>query len=108
MRSPSLVPTAFRAQLMVTSRRFRSQEPAPKSEPESRSRGGRATVAKGGERCQTLQSHLMLRNAQQAVFGTTPCRPTASSRSEEHPSELQSLMRLSYAVFCLKKKNRRT
>src|SRR3546814_5424991 len=27
------------------------------------------------------------------------------TRSEEHTSELQSLMRLSYAVFCLKKKN---
>src|SRR3546814_1172689 len=29
----------------------------------------------------------------------------AHSRSEEHTSELQSLMRISYAVFCLKKKN---
>src|SRR3546814_9212724 len=29
------------------------------------------------------------------------------ARSEEHTSELQSLMRISYAVFCLKKKNRR-
>src|SRR3546814_8974854 len=29
----------------------------------------------------------------------------ASQRSEEHTSELQSLMRISYAVFCLKKKN---
>src|SRR3546814_6124206 len=29
----------------------------------------------------------------------------ACSRSEEHTSELQSLMRISYAVFCLKKKN---
>src|SRR3546814_7934740 len=28
----------------------------------------------------------------------------SSSRSEEHTSELQSLMRISYAVFCLKKK----
>src|SRR3546814_8575289 len=28
----------------------------------------------------------------------------ALHRSEEHPSELQSLMRISYAVFCLKKK----
>src|SRR3546814_5489457 len=27
------------------------------------------------------------------------------ARSEEHTSELQSLMRISYAVFCLKKKN---
>src|SRR3546814_3305712 len=30
-----------------------------------------------------------------------------SGRSEEHTSELQSLMRISYAVFCLKKKNNR-
>src|SRR3546814_7839812 len=30
--------------------------------------------------------------------------PTAALRSEEHTSELQSLMRISYAVFCLKKK----
>src|SRR3546814_2953775 len=29
-------------------------------------------------------------------------------RSEEHTSELQSLMRISYAVFCLKKKNTQT
>src|SRR3546814_6858351 len=35
-------------------------------------------------------------------------RPEADirSRSEEHTSELQSLMRISYAVFCLKKKNK--
>src|SRR3546814_5152602 len=31
-------------------------------------------------------------------------RQNASGRSEEHTSELQSLMRISYAVFCLKKK----
>src|SRR3546814_5007785 len=30
--------------------------------------------------------------------------PVLSSRSEEHTSELQSLMRISYAVFCLKQK----
>src|SRR3546814_10192202 len=30
-----------------------------------------------------------------------------SGRSEEHTSELQSLMRISYAVFCLKKKNQK-
>src|SRR3546814_1520926 len=33
---------------------------------------------------------------------------TASLRSEEHTSELQSLMRISYAVFCLKKKKTMT
>src|SRR3546814_8648709 len=32
----------------------------------------------------------------------------SSHRSEEHTSELQSLMRISYAVFCLKKKIKKT
>src|SRR3546814_3999493 len=32
------------------------------------------------------------------------CSPRSTSRSEEHTSELQSRMRISYAVFCLKKK----
>src|SRR3546814_3305739 len=34
----------------------------------------------------------------------SPLSPSGPSRSEEHTSELQSLMRNSYAVFCLKKK----
>src|SRR3546814_5415060 len=34
--------------------------------------------------------------------------PLPFIRSEEHTSELQSLMRISYAVFCLKKKNTHT
>src|SRR3546814_3401509 len=33
------------------------------------------------------------------------CHACFALRSEEHTSELQSLMRISYAVFCLKKKN---
>src|SRR3546814_4485824 len=33
------------------------------------------------------------------------CPTLPLTRSEEHTSELQSLMRISYAVFCLKKKN---
>src|SRR3546814_9507076 len=36
--------------------------------------------------------------------GTTGGRAREARRSEEHTSELQSLMRISYAVFCLKKK----
>src|SRR3546814_5427263 len=35
-------------------------------------------------------------------------RALRQQRSEEHTSELQSLMRISYAVFCLKKKNKDT
>src|SRR3546814_2270607 len=34
------------------------------------------------------------------------CASSYDLRSEEHTSELQSLMRISYAVFCLKKKNK--
>src|SRR3546814_1215088 len=37
-----------------------------------------------------------------------PLQRVAGSRSEEHTSELQSLMRNSYAVFCLKKKKKQT
>src|SRR3546814_8375160 len=37
--------------------------------------------------------------------GSTVAAALTDRRSEEHTSELQSLMRISYAVFCLKKKN---
>src|SRR3546814_8669191 len=38
----------------------------------------------------------------------TPPAQATEQRSEEHTSELQSLMRISYAVFCLKKKKTKT
>src|SRR3546814_8605694 len=42
-------------------------------------------------------------------IGDSDIRPQVmEQRSEEHTSELQSLMRISYAVFCLKKKKRRS
>src|SRR3546814_7820911 len=71
----------------------------------------------------TLTSELMFRIApfpDFAISGATIFRPRKSavwltaiillqpssvSRSEEHTSELQSLMRISYAVFCLKNKH---
>src|SRR3546814_2494509 len=43
-----------------------------------------------------LQRHDLCRHVLEQLF--------ISGRSEEHTSELQSLMRISYAVFCLKKK----
>src|SRR3546814_4098575 len=39
-------------------------------------------------------------------FGERRRLPIGAERSEEHTSELQSLMRISYAVFCLKKKKK--
>src|SRR3546814_1689175 len=43
----------------------------------------------------------------QIPVGSSPhdCVALTYARSEEHTSDLQSLMRISYAVFCLKKKN---
>src|SRR3546814_7535092 len=40
------------------------------------------------------------------ILQTSIARNKLDSRSEEHTSELQSLMRISYAAFCLKKKIR--
>src|SRR3546814_6294146 len=53
-----------------------------------------------------------LRRSQRTSFLQRPGRlhdfgPCHDSRSEEHTSELQSLMRISYAVFCLKKKKKK-
>src|SRR3546814_5400447 len=44
--------------------------------------------------------------ARERAKSNLPLRPPWVSRSEEHTSELQSLMRISYAVFCLKKKQK--
>src|SRR3546814_1075192 len=41
-----------------------------------------------------------------AAWPVCGCAVCAYARSEEHTSELQSLMRISYAVFCLKKKKK--
>src|SRR3546814_1389309 len=43
-----------------------------------------------------------------AAGAISPSVPALLTRSEEHTSELQSLMRISYAVFCLKKKTTHT
>src|SRR3546814_5513118 len=62
-------------------------------------------LAWGAER---LQHKLGREELVPAKFSVDMFRPAAmaltSVRSEEHTSELQSLMRISYAVFCLKKK----
>src|SRR3546814_2441743 len=74
---------------------FRSPPPAARAQPGAR-RGGRTASrpdADGG------------RGGSRASAGACVMSAAPQSRSEEHTSELQSLMRISYAVFCLKKKN---
>src|SRR3546814_6884836 len=58
----------------------------------------------------SCRAHADRKDGRQAVIrrGGPQVRYSGGRRSEEHTSELQSLMRISYAVFCLKKKNIRT
>src|SRR3546814_4797502 len=51
------------------------------------------------------ESQHDLRSIQPVALHPGCNAPRRDARSEEHTSELQSLMRISYAVFCLKKKN---
>src|SRR3546814_4539310 len=67
------------------------------------SRRRRARCVGGGR----LSGRRLERSAS-VVWSFGPTGHTLQSRSEEHTSELQSLMRISYAVFCLKKKKKRT
>src|SRR3546814_10626176 len=58
---------------------------------------GRDTAVKIGQRFTVIQPFGL---------GHEALDEMQDARSEEHTSELQSLMRISYAVFCFKKKNR--
>src|SRR3546814_3590645 len=65
----------------------------------------KAAVAKvSGQVCQPRAAQQTSSDTHR-VCGRLP-GPIGQGRSEEHTSELQSLMRISYAVFCLKKKTK--
>src|SRR3546814_3018047 len=91
-------------------------------------RSPRREIRRGASRCPELTGKLPVSTAAQVpglrrgpacrsegaadVFGrllAPPAGPDRAgmARSEEHTSELQSLMRISYAVFCLKKKKQK-
>src|SRR3546814_8686884 len=57
----------------------------------------------------TMNDPCALARMRESLCCSTNSEPEMlKKRSEEHTSELQSLMRISYAVFCLKNKNKRT
>src|SRR3546814_6409231 len=58
----------------------------------------------GRRRKDTLRPARRCRGRWRDALSRARSRDRGAARSEEHTSELQSLMRLSYAVFCLKKK----
>src|SRR3546814_6216412 len=65
-----------------------------------------ADFAEIGEEGRRLQERLIATAKAAGVRLVGPNSMGVISRSEEHTSELQSLMRISYAVFCLKKKKK--
>src|SRR3546814_7809539 len=97
--------------LTLTSRSSRRSEKAGNGDEDRRGGSARASEPQGT---------ALLRGAGTAGVGADLggaegvsgiCRRAGSAhsavRSEEHKSELHSLMRISYAVFCLKKKNKK-
>src|SRR3546814_8873510 len=77
---------------------FRSQERRG-----SRQGAGGLARQESGEGRRDVERHRAA--GDDDVARPPPERGRAEERSEEHTSELQSLMRISYAVFCLKKQN---
>src|SRR3546814_5582468 len=67
---------------------------------------GRLRMAIQQEMYQSNSSALKLKSGM--IFSSETGSSSHSTRSEEHTSELQSLMRISYAVFCLKTKTIQT
>src|SRR3546814_6998182 len=84
-----------RRALRALQRRGRQLQPVEHAAP-----GGRLLALA----CRRRFRRWALRGRPEAVEHASPRLPLG--RSEEHTSELQSLMRISYAVFCLKKKKK--
>src|SRR3546814_6153596 len=104
-------PLASTSQALVNALRDRLEETVSVAALDDRDRQRIIYIARA-EKNQVIAAPLM-------VGSTLPAHCTSmgrvllaalppserAARSEEHTSELQSLMRISYAVFCLKKKN---
>src|SRR3546814_3151265 len=80
---------------------FRSEQ-SPHNEQQS----DRTIARKENPAKQSNVKNRVGESIQSDMRGAERCFAPAGQRSEEHTSELQSLMRISYAVFCLKKKNK--
>src|SRR3546814_9878536 len=97
--------------LTVKGRQFATPKVLDDLKRRGRNRGRCDIAQEAGAYLVERHGALMLR---QQCLGRLNARPLSRllhivpPRSEEHTSELQSLMRISYAVFCLKKKNRYT
>src|SRR3546814_9938480 len=88
-------------------------EPEPRPQPLGDRLAQAGTRIGAGEDADQRDADLYRRQEAPRIGGKLPrdlgaAAPPLFGRSEEHTSELQSLMRISYAVFCLKKKKTTT
>src|SRR3546814_476422 len=83
--------------LVRSLRAYRRHPPQARLRPGRAIRGPRDPLPAARDRLAPAETAARLADAAR--------RDLAQGRSEEHTSELQSLMRISYAVFCFKKKN---
>src|SRR3546814_1019247 len=89
-------------------RHARTHAPFPLSFPCAKRGGGQARAERAASDQRFMESMRIATSGRRACLSrafTAARRP--GIRSEEHTSELQSLMRISYAVFCLKKKKKK-
>src|SRR3546814_3867572 len=89
---------------------FRSQIARDSNAALRRLKAGLLALPESGENGFEGLIATLLGSVTQVSFrlATSGTQDGQDGRSEEHTSELQSLMRISYAVFCLKKKTNRT
>src|SRR3546814_2411364 len=84
----------------------RSAKSLPRANPQmERSSPARVKASQPTRRAHPRSERSARRSRKKRTTGRPPPSRPSKRRSEEHTSELQSLMRSSYAVFCLKKKN---
>src|SRR3546814_10221680 len=108
--------SCFGSRAIITSRRctgsawavMPSGARCGRSPSRSRHRTGAGAMQASDSSALSQDDHFLPNLPRLSFRVPEPVAGPGQSRSEEHTSELQSLMRLSYAVFCLKKKKKKT
>src|SRR3546814_4379920 len=103
--------TLFRSQVTSNGKTYKAEVSAVSPEVVNGEVNARLRFAEGQQppglrQNQRLSSRIVLDTRKNVLM--VERGPFLEQRSEEHTSELQSLMRISYAVFCFKKKKKNT
>src|SRR3546814_8038218 len=91
--------------VMIGGAHSRFRAPCHASLVTQRAHGHGARVSGERTRAMAIGAFAAISAAMAVAAGAFGAHGASGPRSEEHTSELQSLMRISYAVFCLTKKN---